>query len=348
MAKKKADKKTSKKDEAINKMVDAFSTPEEKPGTIPIEIEDFYNVMDPRDLINGNFTTHTEGAPSENTFTEEHLHQALEALRTPVAYGFPKFDAENASWALVTALALIKTMRVKVKERNSGAAALFGNILSMEIDFPFSFPNRMNTTTNTVVDRSSMSRDRRSVFGQRMALAEQHIHDHFKVIETWIDIAKNAKENYTVEDLLSLDNIEQRMAALRIFGAEKLIEETHAECVSKSKRGNELYKIPRERGLFDEDAYYLKYSCVSTGRIYVSGVPNWLFSLQLAAREHAVRQERDAFEPGFGTRFVTRGPQIDGRYLKRYPEKEWADLSMAWKFGLTLEEYKSLPIANEG
>jgi hypothetical protein len=67
--------------------------------------------------------------------------------------------------------------------------------------------------------------------------------------------------------------------------------------MDSSKRGNELYLI---QNVFTRDAYYLKYACPSTGRVYVSGI-----------------------EPEVG-------------------EQGSADLSMAWKFGLTEKEYKEL------
>jgi hypothetical protein len=101
------------------------------------------------------------------------------------------------------------------------------------------------------------------------------------------------------EKLLSIRNIEQRHLLLKAMGAERVIEELDAKLTHRSLSGNELYKIPR---LFNHvgDAYYLKYTCPSTGRVYVSGVP----------------------------------PRIG--------KKRNADTAMAWKFGLTVEEYRGI------
>ena len=103
--------------------------------------------------------------------------------------------------------------------------------------------------------------------------------------------------------ILSLDNIEQRMAAIKLKGAEWLIKNTKAKRIGKkSKKGNELYLV---KGIFNRDAYFVKYSCLSTGRVYFSGVA-----------------------PDFANS----------------PEELTADNAMAWKYSLTLSEYESLEI----
>ena len=76
----------------------------------------------------------------------------------------------------------------------------------------------------------------------------------------------------SAKKVLALKNIDQRMAALRLLGAEKILKGVKAKRIHKSPKGNELYKIPS--GQIDDDVYYcLKYSCPSTDRIYVSFVP---------------------------------------------------------------------------
>ena len=72
----------------------------------------------------------------------------------------------------------------------------------------------------------------------------------------------------TPKELLSLSNIEQRMAAIKVIGMENILEESGAELMDKVK-GYELYKI---EGLFKQTAYYLKYKDPSTERIYASGI----------------------------------------------------------------------------
>ena len=102
------------------------------------------------------------------------------------------------------------------------------------------------------------------------------------------------------KELLGLSNIEQRMVAMKVYGMENLLSELNANLLDKSERGNELYLL---QGLFstNPDAYFLKYACPSTGRVYVSG--------------------------------------IDPAYAKKNPR---ADSCMAWKFGLTGDEYEEL------
>ena len=59
------------------------------------------------------------------------------------------------------------------------------------------------------------------------------------------------------------------MAALKLVGVEKLLKTKNSKLVKKSKKGNELWLI---KDVFSSDAYYLKYSCPSTNRVYVSGI----------------------------------------------------------------------------
>lgn len=180
--------------------------------------------------------------------------------------------------------------------------------------------------------------------------AKAMIHDAMKPVERWVDIAKNAHK-YDVKDILELENIEQRMAALRIFGADKLIDEAHAELISESKRGNMLYRIPAERELFRDDAFFLRYQCVSTGRIYVSGVPASLFddSKLPRAMPTIIKDANDELDRVRKHALVKRWgrPSVDSKYNDDYIVKDYADLAMAWKFNLTLEEYKSLKRENE-
>lgn len=72
------------------------------------------------------------------------------------------------------------------------------------------------------------------------------------------------------KDVLALDNIEQRMVTLKVIGVEQLLHETHATLLDTSKRGNELYKVEH---IFNQTAYFLKYTDPSTNRVYVSGIP---------------------------------------------------------------------------
>jgi len=65
-----------------------------------------------------------------------------------------------------------------------------------------------------------------------------------------------------------LENIEQRQAALRIYGYDKFLEEVKTLLIHKSQQ-YELYDFQ------DGELKYglLKYKCPSTNRVYVSLVP---------------------------------------------------------------------------
>jgi hypothetical protein len=71
-------------------------------------------------------------------------------------------------------------------------------------------------------------------------------------------------------EVLQIKNIEQRMAALEFLGAESVIDALDSELLHKSDKGNLLYSV---KGIGDELNYFLKYSCPSTARQYVSFVP---------------------------------------------------------------------------
>ena len=121
--------------------------------------------------------------------------------------------------------------------------------------------------------------------------------------------------------IISLTNMEQRRVAMDIYGIEKLMESLDKKLIDKSSRANELYRINlgyssnsiwisrrmREWGSTTEQitGLVLKYSCPSTGRIYFSGIP------EVDDNEQRIKS---------------------------------ADQAMAWKFGLSEEEYSRLTI----
>ena len=83
---------------------------------------------------------------------------------------------------------------------------------------------------------------------------------------------KVVSKEMSFKDVMSISNIEQRMATLKFYGSEYLLNKSDAKLINSSKRGNHLYLV---EGVFDIPAYFLKYVCPSTGRVYVSGVdPN--------------------------------------------------------------------------
>lgn len=110
---------------------------------------------------------------------------------------------------------------------------------------------------------------------------------------------KIIKRKLSFKEVVGIENMEQRMAALKVYGAESLLESTSAQLLD-SKHGYDLYQVD---GVFNQSAYYLKYSCPSTGRVYVSGVDPVIGSKKnaMAALEwkhHLKSGERFTLEDG--------------------------------------------------
>lgn len=123
--------------------------------------------------------------------------------------------------------------------------------------------------------------------------------------ELW---SKIVKKELPINEVLTLENMEQRMVALKYYGAEYLLESAKAKKLdeksylhkaSNKTLRNELYLID-DKNLFSEPEYFLKYTCPSTDRIYVSCV------------DQSVGETKNANE------------------------------CMAWKHHLTLDQYQSL------
>jgi len=79
---------------------------------------------------------------------------------------------------------------------------------------------------------------------------------------------KITKKEMPVKDILSMRNIEQRMAAMKTVGMSYLLKELDAELLDTQK-GVSLYLV---KNAFSQHAYFLKYFCPSTGREYMSGI----------------------------------------------------------------------------
>ena len=81
------------------------------------------------------------------------------------------------------------------------------------------------------------------------------------------------------EEILKIEDIDQRTQAMRFGDVDKFLEYTKAEKLDeriKFKPNGErvlyrLYKIPQGE-IFTTDAYYLVYDCPSTDKRYMSGV----------------------------------------------------------------------------
>jgi hypothetical protein len=80
---------------------------------------------------------------------------------------------------------------------------------------------------------------------------------------------KTVNKTISAKEVLAIDNTEQRMVVMKVFGLDNLLGELKAKLLDKSERGNELYLV---ENIFSQPAYYLKYKCPSTGRVFIKGV----------------------------------------------------------------------------
>jgi hypothetical protein len=82
----------------------------------------------------------------------------------------------------------------------------------------------------------------------------------------WTEVSRG---RLSTTDVLELRNIEQRTAALQLQPPERLLNYANARLLSR-QQGYVLYRVD---DVFRQPAYSLKYTCPSTGKSYVSGVP---------------------------------------------------------------------------
>ncbi|MEM5784970.1 MAG: hypothetical protein QW469_00325 [Candidatus Aenigmatarchaeota archaeon] len=80
---------------------------------------------------------------------------------------------------------------------------------------------------------------------------------------------KIVNQELSFKEIMSINNIEQRMVALKMMDAEKLLKESGAKLIDKSEKGNKLYLV---ENIFRQPAYFLEYKCPSTGKVYISGI----------------------------------------------------------------------------
>jgi hypothetical protein len=71
------------------------------------------------------------------------------------------------------------------------------------------------------------------------------------------------------KEVMGIQDIDQRTQAMAYCPPMDFLKE-NGKLLDKSKRGNELWFIPK--GLFRIDAYFLYYKCPSTGKGYLSGI----------------------------------------------------------------------------
>ena len=91
---------------------------------------------------------------------------------------------------------------------------------------------------------------------------------------------KAIDQTYSIQEVFGIKNIEKRYAVLSVYEPNKIIENIEATKISESKKGVLLFSsekiIPRKTVKF------LKYACPSTGRIYISFVPEGMTDADVA------------------------------------------------------------------
>lgn len=86
---------------------------------------------------------------------------------------------------------------------------------------------------------------------------------------------KVVNRKLTAQEVLSQENIEIRRVVMQHYGLENLLQELRPKILNKSERGNELISVTiKDRSDRDQKCKVVRYTCPSTGRIYVSGVPD--------------------------------------------------------------------------
>lgn len=83
------------------------------------------------------------------------------------------------------------------------------------------------------------------------------------------------KRKLTAQQVLSQENIEIRRVVMQFYGLENLLQELQPKVLDTSERGNELISVTiKDRSDRDQKCKVVRYTCPSTGRVYVSGVPD--------------------------------------------------------------------------
>jgi len=91
------------------------------------------------------------------------------------------------------------------------------------------------------------------------------------------------------EDIMGIENIDQRMAALKMLDVDKLLRQANTEKVDTSFKGDELWLV---KDIFEQPEYFCRYECPSTGRVYLSGVPPEVGKEKHAGKAMAWKQHR--------------------------------------------------------
>lgn len=182
-------------------------------------------------------------------------------------------------------------------------------------------------------------------------IAKKGVNDIFHHFFVWRTIAEGDVYD-SVKACLELKDIEQRRVALKIYGIDKVIEETKAVLLDESDRGNMLYGIDDER-IFGRPAFYLKYKDPSTERMYFSGIDPDLFrditGGQRMMRPEFAPMEVEDYSAGSKlpppNHFTAMREKFEYQVKTKNGSGKWegaADRAMAWKLNIKIERYGKL------
>jgi len=149
-------------------------------------------------------------------------------------------------------------------------------------------------------NQNRLHSDEHAAIGWSDGYEQYYLHGVYFERELW---QKIVNKELSFKDAMAIENIAQRMLALKYLDADVLLTEANAELLSQTTKGNQLWVIKK---LFNQNAYFLRYVCPSTSQVYISGV-----------------------DPEVG---------------KEAANKQNADIAMAWKHNMSLEQYNYIRI----
>ena len=114
-------------------------------------------------------------------------------------------------------------------------------------------------------DRNRLHSEEEAAISWEDGYKQHYLNGIYLPEELW---KKITKKRLSFKACMAIENMEQRMVALKYLDPEKLLRQAKAKSIDHAK-GYELFQVS---SIFPSTQYFLKYTCPSTGRIYVSGI----------------------------------------------------------------------------
>ena len=118
---------------------------------------------------------------------------------------------------------------------------------------------------------------------------------------------KIVNHTMTFKEIMIIQDIDIKALAMKYIPGSVFLKETKAELIDgKTDRGNELWKVPPIKDVFENDEYFLHYWCPSSGREYLEGVaPEWIKEFGLKADALMARRHRLTLEEYLNDHYVS-------------------------------------------